>query len=244
MNAAEKPLAATHLLERHHADSNEWDEAEGVCCFCLQQSLGTPADDAVSKKYFSDYDMMDADTGHVCAACAYCMNTRTLKQGHWIAHADGVEQPSTGDLLDTFRDLRAGAYDTPLAIHVTSSPIRSSHAYLWTPTNETATPLSIAFDRQTVRVDNWQEFAGLVAAIEDLRLCGFTFDEIRSGEPRVRNLREVGYDQYQECDTVIEPHRRTARLELALTLSRGRDDQPRSELTAEHDPLAHNDRDD
>lgn len=229
--------AATHLLHRHHGDDAELRDAEGTCCFCLHEGPGANVEDAVSQKYFSDDPLMQSDTGHVCAACAYCMNTRTLKQGHWVAHANGLLQPSTGDLLGVFRDLRGEQYDTPLAIHVTSSPIRSSHAYLWTPVNDTAVPLTVAYDRQTVRIADWQAFGSLVAAIEDLRLHGFTFDEIRSGEPRVRNLREIGRGTYQERDGVLDPHRRTARLELALTLSRGADDQPRSTIEDGYDPL-------
>ena len=229
--------AATHLLHRHHADGGEWREADGTCCFCLHEGPGASVDEVVSQKYFSDDPLMQSDTGHVCEACAYCMNTRTLKQGHWIAHADGCLQPSTGDLLSVFRDLRDGNFDTPLAVHVTSSPIRSSHAYLWTPVNETARPLTVAYDRQTVRISDWGRFAALLTAIEDLRLHGFTFDELRSGEPRVSNLRKIGRGAYQDRDEMIAPHRRTARLELALTLSRAADDQPRTAFDDPHNPL-------
>jgi len=230
--------SATHLLHRHHGSGEASYEDHGTCCFCLHEGRGAPVEDAVSQKYFSDDPLMQSETGHVCAACAYCMDTRTLKQGHWLAHADGVQQPSTGDLLDVFRDLRDGEYDTPLAVHVTSSPIRSSHAYLWTPVNVTASPLAVAYDRQTVRIADWDRFAELLRAIEDLRLHGFTFDELRSGEPRVRNLREIGRKSYQDCADVIEPYRRTPRMELALTLSRSDDDQPRTDLTDDYNPLA------
>jgi len=234
--------AATHLLYRHHADRGDRAavvESIGPCYFCGYEGPGRPAGEVISDQYFSDHPLRrQPASDHVCAACAYCMETRTLKQGHWIAHGDGVRLPSTGDLLDVFSELRDGAYPVPLAVHVTSSPIRSSHAYLWTPVNETMPPLTIAYDRQHVRIDDWQAFEALLVAVEDLRLHGFTFDELRSGEPRVRNLREIGRESYQECDDVIDPHRRTARLELALTLSRGADDQPRSDRTDPHDPLS------
>ncbi|WP_336328509.1 hypothetical protein [Halovenus sp. HT40] len=181
------------------------------------------------------------DSDHVCKHCAWVMDQRTFKQGHWIAHADGVESPSTGDLLDSFRLLRRGNIDAPFAVHVTSSPIRSSHSYIWTPVNATDDTVTVAYDREQVRIDDWSVFSQLVAAIEDLRLHGFTFDEIRSGEPRVRNLREIGRGTYRDRDQVIDPHRRTACLELALTLSRSDDDQPRTELTDDYDPLTTHD---
>lgn len=229
--------AATQLIHRHHGDGEGWARDTGICCFCLRQAEGASVNDVVSQKYFSDDPVMQSETGHVCESCAHCMNTRSLKQGHWIAHADGYLQPSTGDLLKEFRDLRAGEYDTPLAVHVTSSPIRSSHAYLWTPVNATAVPLTVAYDRQAVRIGDWGRFAALLSAVEDLRLHGFTFDELRSGEPRVGNVREIGRDAYQNRNKTLAPHRRTARLELALTLSRSADDQPRIDLSEPHGPL-------
>lgn len=209
----------------------------GPCCFCGTKGEGVHVDDATSPKYFSDDPLLTVPSSdHVCAACAWCMDQRTYKQGHWLVHADGVETPATNDLLGLFRQLRRGALDSPLAVHVTSSPIRSSHSYLWTPVNKTTQPLTLAYDRGRVRIGDWVAFEGLLAAIEDCRLCGFTFDELRSGEPRVRNLRELGRDAYQDRDAVIDPHRRTARLELALTLSRSADDQPRTNLS-DHNPL-------
>lgn len=231
------PPSATHLLASPETISDDYRVAEGSCCFCGSESPGQPVSEATSKKYFSDDPLLkEPSSDHVCASCAWTMDQRTFKQGHWVAHCDGVETPSTGDLLDTFRRLRAGVFDPPLAIHVTSSPIRSSHSYLWTPVNQTSQPLTVAFDRETVRIRDWHVLDSLVAAIEDCRLCGFTFDELRSGEPRVRNLREMGREAYGTRDAIIDPYRRTPWLDLALTLSRADDDQPRDELT-NHSPL-------
>jgi len=238
-NTRSGSIAATHLLRKHHApdDWDEYHEDKDMCAFCGHDGVGAPVDEVVSQKYFSDYPLMQADTGHVCNSCAYAMNTRMLKQGHWLAHSDGLLQPSTGDLLEVFRDLVAGKYDTPLAVHVTSSPIRSSHAYLWTPVNESRRPLTVAFDRQHVRISDWGEFETLLSSIEDLRLHGFTFDEIRSCEPRVGNVRSIGREAYQRREYVIERYRRTAKLELALKLSRSDDDQERTDLKTDHRPL-------
>jgi hypothetical protein len=233
------PPSAAHLIAEKHSggDLDEYSEQDGVCYFCGREGIGKTAEEVISDDYFTDYNLRQRpDSDHVCASCAYCMRQRELKQGHWLAHANGYLQPSTGDLLDTFRDLRAGNFNTPLAVHVTSSPIRSSHSYLWTPVNHTTKPLTVAFDRERIRIDDWQAFEELLAAIEDLRLFGFTFDEIKSGEPRVAHLREIGREAYQQRDEVIAPHRWTAWIELALTLSRSADDQPRSELT-DHTPL-------
>ena len=236
------PPSATHLLAATEEISAEYRTREGVCCFCGTESEGQHVDDATSKKYFSDDPLLlNPGSEHVCKNCAWTMDQRTFKQGHWIVHNAGVESLSTGDLLDAFRSLRSGRFDPPLAVHITSSPIRSSHSYLWTPVNATDDAITIAYDRQMVRIDDWSPFSQFVAAIEDLRLNGFTFDEIRSGAPRVRNLREIGKGVYRDRDRIIDPYRRTARLELGLTLSRSADDQPRSELTDDHNPLMTND---
>lgn len=227
----------THLLAETGDVSAGYRDGNGVCCFCGIESEGINVEDATSEDYFSDDPLLSVPSSdHVCSSCAWVMDQRTFKQGHWIVHAAGVETPSTGDLLEQFRRLRDGEFDPPLAVHVTSSPIRSSHAYLWTPVNHRQKPLTIAFDRERIRIDDWQAFEELLAAIEDLRLFGFTFDEIKSGEPRVAHLREIGREGYRERDVIIEPHRWTAWIELALTLSRSADDQPRSELT-DHTPL-------
>lgn len=231
----------THLLyEMHEGDEGreEYAEQHGQCCFCGHEGAGQHVDEATSEDYFSDDPLLDVPhSDHVCARCAWCMDRRTYKQGHWLVHSDGAISPSTGDLLGVFRDVRGEEYQAPLAVHVTSSPIRSSHSYLWTPVNETLNPLTVVFDRERVRIEDWQSFADLVAAVEDLRLDGFTFDELRSGEPRVMNLQKIGRDEFLQLDGVLEPHRSTARLELALTLSRSADDQPRTERSEQHDPL-------
>lgn len=231
------PPSATHLLASTGEIPDDYRTKNGVCCFCGIESPGQHVEEATSKKYFSDDPLLtEPASDHACESCAWTMGQRTFKQGHWIAHQDGVETPSTGDLLGLFRRLRTGEFEPPLAVHVTSSPIRSSHSYLWTPINQTPEPLTVAFDRETVRIQDWSVLDDLVAAIEDFRLHGFTFDELRSGEPRVRNLREIGRERYSERDAVIDPHRRTAWLDLALTLSRSADDQSRTDLT-DHNPL-------
>ena len=236
--AGQRAETASRLLASHHDIPDEYSTQEGVCCFCGVDGDGQHVDDATSKKYFSDDPLLRVPSSdHVCKQCGWVMAQRTYKQGHWVAHDVDTETPSTGDLLGLFRRLRAGDYDPPLAIHVTSSPIRSSHSYLWTPVNISTNPLTVAYDREKVRIEDWQTFANLVAAIEDLRLHRFTFDEIKSGEPRVQNVESIGLPAYRDRAQVIEPYRRTARLELALTLSRSDDDQPRTDLTDDHDPL-------
>lgn len=237
-NATSDSQMATELLAETAEIPDAYRPQSGVCCFCRRRGDGQSVETATSEDYFSDDPLLDAPTtNHVCAACAWVMDQRRFKQGHWLAHADGVQHPSTGELLQTFRRLRAGEYAAPLAVHVTSSPIRSSHAYLWTPVNETLEPLTVAYDRQMVTVDDWAAFEQLLVAVEDLRLAGFTFDELRSGEPRVSNVATIGRDEYISREETIAPHRRTARLELVLTLSRAADDQPRTDYTDAHQPL-------
>lgn len=226
-------LAATHLIYRHHAEEVAGDEFEGddgTCCFCAHEGPGLPTTDAISHKYFSDYDLMQTDSGHVCAACAYCMNQRSLKNGHWIAAANRYDSISTGDLPEHFQQLRDGAYESPLAVHLTSSPIQSFHSYLWTPLNHSHAPLVLDFDREAARL-SWPDYDDLLEAVEDLRWHGFTLKEIRSGEPRLSNLQSVGRRQWAAVNEVIDPYRRTPELEAVITLSRAADDQDRNETT-------------
>jgi len=227
------PPSATHLIYQHHADEDarkEFEEGVGTCCFCGHDGPGPPTTDAISHKYFSDYDLMQTDSGHICAACAYCMNQRSLKNGHWIAAANRYDSISTGDLPEHFEQLRSGEYDPPLAVHLTSSPIQSFHSYLWTPLNHSDAPLVLDFDRETARL-SWGDYDELLEAVEDLRWHGFTLKEIRSGEPCLSNLQSVGREEWNAVNEVIGPYRRTPELEAVITLSRAADDQDRDETT-------------
>lgn len=226
----EEPPSATHLIAENHegADLDEYSHREGICYFCGHIGPGMLAEDVISEDYFSDHDLRTRpDSNHVCASCAYCMDHRDVKQGHWIASSSDHRSISTGDLLSEFQRVQDGEYDLPLAVHVSENPIRSEHAYLWTPPTYSTDPLLLTYGRQNV-VLQWAEFDQLLSAIEELRWHGFRGDDIRSGEPRVRDLDSVGRERYRTLNERIDPHRGTALFEVAWTVSRSRDDQPNS----------------
>jgi len=222
--------STTHLIyeTRPAGEADISCDSTGECCFCGCDSDGLPAEDAISYDYFTDFDLMQSDTGHVCTACAYCMSNRSLKSGHWIATPDTYESPSTGDLPDAFTRLRDGEYSTPAAIHISENPIRSEHAYLWTKPNNDLPPLTLTYSRQTVRTDFTTLF-DLVQAVEDLRWHGFRLDDIRSGEPRVSDVSSIGRETYRLIDSIIDEYRRTPLLEVAITLSQSKSDQTRDD---------------
>jgi len=113
--------SATHLLAENHSgpDLDEYSEQEGVCYFCGDDGPGMPAREVISEDYFSDHDLRNQpQSGHVCASCAYCMDQRPLKQGHWIVSVNQHRRVSTGDLIEVFQRLEAGEYESPLAVHV------------------------------------------------------------------------------------------------------------------------------
>lgn len=237
--------AATWLVADGHADGarDEYAGDDGQCRFCTAQAPGVPSTTVVNADYFNDDSLIEIPSSqHCCWACAYCLDgPRDVKSGHWIAHADGFESPSTGDLLETFAALRAGEYEPPVAVHVTDSPIRSSHAYLWTPVNYGTTCPVVDVDRRSARVD-WDAFARLLAAVEQLRAHGFRLDDIRSGSPRVGDLQSIGSERYRELDACIERWRDTAGLELALICSRSKTDQPAATRgTSDHTTPIHHD---
>lgn len=220
--------SATHLLAENHsgADLDEYGEQDGVCYFCGADATGVPAQEAISKAYFSDHDLAkQPESGHVCASCAYCMDQRSLKQGHWIVSASEHRRVSTGDLLEELKRIGRGEYEPPLAVHVSENPIRSEHAYLWTPIINSTDALLLTYGRESVFFE-WGEFYRLLDAVEELRWHGFRGDDIRSGEPRVRDLDSVGAARYWTLNERINPHRGTAFLGVVWTASRSRDDQP------------------
>jgi len=174
--------------------------------------------EAVSHKYFTDYERMQQDTEHVCKFCAFCMNTRALKNGHWIVTEDAFMNPSTGDIYDVLDAATSGEYGTPIAVHVSENPIRSEHGYLHTPVSERSDPLMLSFGSDTLRIE-WGSFSQLVDDIETLRGAGFRLDDIRSGTPRIKDLDEVGMDRFRELDRRIDADRGSIRFELAIMVS-------------------------
>jgi len=80
-----------------------------------------------------------------------------------------------------------------------------------------------------------QKLADKFDAVEELRWYGFRGDDIRSGEPRVRDLGAVGADRYWTLNQRIEPHRATPFFEVVWTVSRGKDDQPNPPRSATND---------
>jgi len=221
------PPSVTHYMAANH-DGDALDAYRDVydeCYFCGHSGAGLPADDVISEKYFSDHPLRDKPNSDVvCAYCAYCMDHRGLKQGHWLVTGHEFRSVSTGDLLDAFREIQAGEVEPPLALHVSENPIRSEHAYLWTPVSETTAPLVVDYDGQRVRVA-WEQYHRLLDAVEELRWHGFRGADIRSGEPRVGDLQSIGRERYRELDAIVEPYRATPFLELVWTVSYAKSDQ-------------------
>jgi hypothetical protein len=146
------------------------------------------------------------------------MYTRALKTGHWIATENQYHSFSTGDLYNNLEAIAKGEFDTPLAVHISTSPIKAEHAYLWTPVAESNDSIVVSYGQQIVRV-GWGEFTKLVDDIETLRANGFRVKDVRSGEPRARDLEKVGFEQYQKIDNRISKHRGSTLFEIALTAS-------------------------
>lgn len=220
--------SATHYLAVNHDgdDLNKYREAFGECYFCGHEGAGLPADEVISEDYFSDHSLREnPDSDVACAFCAYCMDHRGLKQGHWLVTGHEFRSVSTGDLLDVFREIQAGEVEPPLAVHVSENPIRSEHAYHWTPVVHSTEPLLLSYGRQTVLLE-WGVFGRVLDAVEELRWHGFRGDDIRSSEPRVRDLASIGASRYWKLNERLDAHRGTPLFEVVWTVSRSRDDQP------------------
>jgi len=214
-------VEATHLIATNHLERRaEYEEQNGVCGFCGAEDGGVHIEEAVSHDYFTDDDIMNDKTAeHVCAACDMCMNEgREFKNGSWLATPNQYLSFSTGEIKDVIRNVTHGEYETPLAVHVAESPMRSEHAYLWTPTNESYNPLSVDFSRQTVRVER-DEFFRLVDVVEEMRAAGFRLDDLRHDAARMRDIEGLGRSRYEELRDEIEPYRQTALFELVLKAS-------------------------
>jgi hypothetical protein len=146
------------------------------------------------------------------------MDTRALKTGHWIAAANRYHSFSTGDLFENLEAVVNGEFEPPLAVHVSPNPIKAMHAYLWAPVIESTDSLTVNYGDQTVRFE-WNDFTGLVDDIETLRSNGFRVKDVRSGEPRVKDVDSVGLERYRRIENRLSKHRGSSLFELALTAS-------------------------
>lgn len=146
------------------------------------------------------------------------MDTRSLKTGHWYASKDTYSSFSTGDLYEVLEKAANGELVSPLALHVSPNPIKAMHAYLWVPIIDSADPLTVSYGEQKVQFD-WDTFEQLVEDIETLRGNGFRVKDVRSGEPRVKDLEKVGMEEYREIEDRLEQYRGSSLFELALTAS-------------------------
>ena len=210
-------------------DLDTYAEKDGTCAFCLRSGAGQATADALNHDYFTDYGCMEQDTGHVCTQCVFCIANKNvsgtnIKNGHWFVNENRFISVSSGDLLEFMQDIVAGSYETPFAFHVSDNPIRSEHAYLWTPVAFDTTVFPASFGKQTVLID-WDRFVKMVDAVEELRYYGFRLDDIRADEPTVKALQKVGRDRYRELAGNLERYRGSTLFELAITVSRGKTDQ-------------------
>ena len=212
-------MQATQLVAKNHAENLDGEDyVDGKCCFCGENEVGVPAEDAVSTKYFNNGDLIQDETGHVCRFCAYCMNTRELKTGHWLATEDQYISFSTGDIFQVLEQVAENEYGEPLSIHISDNPIKAQHSYLWAPVMENSDSLVVSYGDQVVRFD-WSEFKQVVDDIEKLRGAGFRVKDVKSGEPRVRDLQDIGVETYREIEGRLQRYRGSNLFELALTAS-------------------------
>lgn len=224
--------APTRLLHEHDSDdtpSND-DTVVEPCSFCGVATDARLATDVINYNYFNDHPLMRADTGYVCIHCAYCMGTNDLKRGHWLVTEDTFLQPSTGDLYALLDNLASNAYEPPLALHVSANPIRSEHAYIWTPVSLQTDPLTLDYDGHRIHTDLNTLF-DIIHGIEILRRHGFRVDDIRTGQHRVRDIESLGVTTYRQLTNFLDRYRGAPRFDLALTVSRSESDQPSDAVT-------------
>jgi len=210
--------AARLIAENHSESLHEYDYNQGICCFCGLEEQGVPVEDAVSAKYFNNGDLIQEETGYVCRFCAYCMNTRELKTGHWRATENQYRSFSTGEIFQVLEEIAEGEFSEPLSVHISDNPIKAQHSYLWSPVMENTDSLVVSYGDQIVRFD-WSEFKQLVDDIETLRGAGFRVKDVKSGEPRVRDLESIGIKEYRKIEDRLQEYRGSNLFELALTAS-------------------------
>ena len=212
-------VEATQLIYLNRCDEEgKYGEQEGKCCFCGLEQAGVPTSQAISQEYFSDTELIQSDTGHVCRFCAFCMDHRELKQGHWLVTEDEYVGFQSGEIFNKLRAVAEGEFSLPVAIHVSRNPIKAEHAYLWTPVMISSERLRVSYGKAQVAF-RWPELEQIVELVEELRAAGFRLDDIRKGSPRQQDLMEVGLDRYREIESCLSRWRGSLVFELGLDAS-------------------------
>ena len=217
---------ATHLIYNNRPEGEFQEHTHcGNCAFCGYHGDVVDEEDIVKPSYFTEHDLKVVETGEICVACAYCMSNKPLKNGHWIATPDEYRRISTSDLLDNIQNIIQNKIEIPFSFHFSSNPILSEHAYLYTPVSYSTSEIVLDYDGTDITIGS-EEFESLLDAVEVLRYNGFRLDDIRSGVPRVYNLEQIGVENYKRIDDFLSGYRDTQVLEVVITASRSKSDQP------------------
>jgi hypothetical protein len=222
--------SSSHLIYHSKPEGDfELDTSrEGKCCFCSYEGKVLDSGEVINNRYFNNNDLKDGSTGDICSACAYCMNNKPLKNGHWIVNEYKYNSISTSELYDILCDIELGKIETPFAFHVSKNPILSEHGYLYTPVCYSKE--NIIFDYNGTRIrSHIDEIMKILDAVEILRYHKFRLDEIRTGRANISNIESVGMAPYQSINTYLDDFRTTALLEFVIKTSRSRSDQSKTE---------------
>lgn len=223
-------VTATSLIYNQKPEGSVANKntSKDECCFCSRELECIDSSEVISRDYFTDYDLINKNTGSVCIECAYCMMNKPLKNGHWIVTKNEYISISTSNLKKVFCEIISGNFDVPYALHVSSNPILSEHAYLKTPVCHNDESLLFDYNGDTIRTSG-EELFKIVDGIEVLRWYKFRLDDIRSSEPPVYSVDRVGVQHYKQIDEFLSKYTSTPIFEVAITLSNSRVDQDRDE---------------
>jgi len=207
--------ASKAIAENHNATQDKLEDyADSVvhCDFCLRKTTGVQASQVINSKYFNDSWAKQKDEDMICAYCATCMKTKDIQRGHWHAQKNRFQKISTGGLYEYIKEnnIDRGFF------HFTSSPIKNSHAYLWTKKK--------SYDKSKIPADK-EKILGVVNLVERLRRNGFTLKEISSQNAKVRNIESLGAQEWMNISQRLKELKTSTLLSVATTISRSKSDQ-------------------
>lgn len=218
MTNASKTIAQDFSRER----LNNLAKKEGNCDFCLREVKGIKRTEIINEKYFNDSWALKKDDNHICKFCAFCMKEKDTQRGHWYVDEDGFKRIKTSDLYDFVIDNLEGKKD--FFFHLTDSPIRNQHGYLWTPKCSKYTQLTFSYNKTIVNID-YNEFKELINLIEYLRSNEFTLKEILNLKPRSKNIDSLGLSLWLKTSEFLKQYKKSTVFEPAMLISRSKKNQ-------------------
>ena len=183
-----------------------------LCWFCGEgtDGRGQPTKTAI-KPTFTNIDLAKApSSGSICAACAFCLGTPSLRQYPTVATTEGIRHPSRAQLKGVLLE----PPEPPFLVAIPTSGHK--HLVIRTPVAWSRDDYPAVLEEVLMTVDR-PRLRAMVETVEILRTA-FTLEEVRSGHYQ-HQLRGLSLRDFEVAEAAAAAWRGHRLFSLALHVS-------------------------